>query len=175
MKKVAACTVAGVAVTGMLRTNCTCVASAETNAGFITYNGNSSGSGSKDNPAPVWKGWAGPGKYYLFAASRLETSMPVNSVQELNQYNVELFGCNLSGPYGLLRRSMNAQAQPPVKVTSVDSSQEQRPTLPMMALPEVSSKKQPFLSQTELNGLVFAGELAAFYGLLWTIKKIKEM
>lgn len=176
VRNIAACAVVGIAMAGPPMAPASNAAYAD--SGFVAYNGNSLGTGSMRNPVQVWRGWAGPGKYYLFAAMRLETSAPVESVQELNGDNVAVYGRNLSGPYTrMLRRG------PVVAVhgfqrgvlPNPNAPQEQKPSIPMMALPKVSSDRNKHFSQTDKNIILFTGELAAFWGLLWIMKRMKEL
>ncbi len=163
-------------MTGLLRTPSSNAADAY--SGFIAYDGNSSDTGTRNNPIPVWKGWAGPDKYYLFAAKRLETAAPVQSVQDLNRYNLELYGQNLSGPYvgmPIGKPEIVVHGFQRGVLPNPNAPQEQRPSIPMMALPKVSSDTGWHLSQTEKNAIVFAGELAACWGLLWTVNKLKNL
>lgn len=175
IRNIAACAVAGTVMSGMLRTHA--VGAAEISSGFIVYNGNSLGTGTERNPVPVWNGWAGPDKYYLFAAKRLETATPVQSVQDLNRYNVELYGRSLSGPYINLLRAKPDMANGFRRgvLPNPNAPQEQRPSVPIISLPKVSSERGWHLSQTDKNAIVFAGELAAFWGLLFAIERIKKL
>jgi hypothetical protein len=156
----------------MLRTNTSGTAYANPN--FNVYNGTTIGTGSRSNPVPVWEGWKGPNKYYLFSASHLETANRVTSIDDLNSYNRALFGQNLSGPYsGMLRQVQKYQSQLPPKPKV---KPEQTPSMPIIALPKINSDEHFMnISQTDYNIIVLAGELAAFWGLLWTIGKMKKL
>ena len=174
MRNIAACAVVGTAMTGLLRTPA--VNSAEAD-GLVVYNKNSLGTGTRENPVPVWRGWAGPNKYYLFAAEHLETASPVRSIQELNRDNVAIYGRNLSGPYiGMLRgHAATVHGFQIGILPNPNAPQEQKPSIPMMALPKVNSEKGWSLSQTDKNAIVLASELIVFGGVLIAARKLKNI
>ncbi len=55
--------------------------------------------GTIDNPYEVANGWIGPGYYIFPRIGGNETSSPVNTVADLDIYNLALFGNNLGAPY----------------------------------------------------------------------------
>lgn len=133
--------------------------------------------GSRSSPYPVWAGWRGPGKYYLFAARSLETANPVKSLDELDRYNIAVYGRGLyvNRVRSLMRRHTGSDASGFIWTgkPNPNAPQEQKPALPIIGMPQVKGQKQ-WLSMPVRDALGTIGVIAAYAALIYTTRALER-